>query len=540
MTHAQYMAKYGTPVDQGTGQPSLPPEDGSFWSSGASNRASLVAGIKSLFNIVTGSEQNAGGEIASGLPASVTGESMLNKANQDLASSDIAFIKAIKAKQAANQPITASQKAMYDHILQSNSSVGTQTDLLPHAADTTGEALGNVGGVAADILTAGSYGAGGRAAEQVGKETVAQIAKKTAIRSATGAGVGYGYDVAGNLQQGKTGAAAFAPGAGTAAGALIPALIGGMRVGVSLSKDQAPRFINSLIKPKTADFSYGKDPGRTVAELGITGNSLPDFEKNITGAKQSIGKQLGAVYSNPANAGVRIDASGDLGKIDAAISEAAKGGKNNQTIVNQLHNIKDAILYEHGVDANGVITRVGDTPRDLTSLSPQEAQDLIQHVADQTQFTGRPSDDKAVNATLKSIYGGIREKINAGVGANNPEVRDLNQKYADLTSAEIATRNRDSIVKRSNLVSLPASGAAIAGAITTAIVTGGAAIPAILGGATALGVEKAFESTAVKSRVAAWLGKQTPGALTTFLRAHPNIAPVLTRAFPALVSKATH
>ena len=53
-------------------------------------------------------------------------------------------------------------------------------------------------------------------------------------------------------------------------------------------KETAPRFINSLIKPKQADFSYGKNPGRTVSELGITGNNLSDFANNIHTEKNTI------------------------------------------------------------------------------------------------------------------------------------------------------------------------------------------------------------------------------------------------------------
>lgn len=517
------------------------------------NIAANVAGAgKSILNAFTSSEQNLGGEIAAGAPASMTGENQLNQANQDLAASDINFIKAIKQRQAAGQPITAQQKAMYDHILQSNSSVGTQTDLLPHAADTNAQALGNVGGVAADILTAGSYGAGARAAttgaryvapvaEQAGKQTLSQIGKQTLARSATGGAVGYGYDVANNLQQGKTGGDAFMPGAATIAGATLPALIGGVRAGVAISKEQAPRFINSLIKPKQADFAYGKDPGRTVADLGITGNSLPDFEKNIAAVKNDVvGAQIGAIYDLPANQAVRIDANSAVAKIDTAIAEAAKGGRNNQGIVTQLNNIKDALLYEHGINNEGIISKVGDTPRDLSALSPKEAQVLIKHVADQTQFTGRASDDKAVNSTLKSVYGAIREKINAGVSPNNPEILKLNEQFGDLTSAELAVRNRTAIVQRSNLtspVALSKPMGAAATAATIGLLSGAATIPTAILAVSAAALEKALETTAVKTRIAAYLGNQAPGAIQTLLAKNPSIGPVLVRAFPALIGK---
>lgn len=518
------------------------------------NPGSLKNAVIGTANALTSSEQNVGGEISSGFPASMTGEQQLNQANQGNAASDISFIQAINQMKASGKHLTTQQQEIFHNVLKTNSSVGKQTDLLPHAADTNAQALGNVGQVGLDMLSAGSYGAEARAAtsfsryvapavEQFGKMTLGQIGKQTAVRSATGGAVGYGYDVTNNLQQGKTGTDALTPGAATLAGATIPALIGGFKAGVAISKDQASRFINSLIKPKTADFAYGKDPGRTVAELGITGNSLPDFEKNITTAKNDVvGAQIGAIYDLPANQAVRINAAPEINKIDSAIADAAKGGKSNQGIVTQLMNIKDGLLYEHGVNDEGVITKIGDTPRDLSNLSPKEAQAFIQHVADQTKFTGNPSDDKIVNSTLQSVYGGIRDAINTAVSPNNPEILKLNEQYGDLTSAELAVKNRAAIMQRSNMTSPVAFskplGAASAAALT-AFLSGGTTVPVALAAIGAAGIEKALETTAVKTRIAAWLGKESPTVIQSYLSEHPDIAPQLTQAFPALVGKLT-
>ena len=43
------------------------------------------------------------------------------------------------------------------------------------------------------------------------------------------------------------------------------------------SKEGGSRLINSLIKPLQKDLSYGKDPGRAVAEEGIIANSLGEL-----------------------------------------------------------------------------------------------------------------------------------------------------------------------------------------------------------------------------------------------------------------------
>lgn len=176
------------------------------------------------------------------------------------------------------------------------------------------------------------------------------------------------------------------------------------------------------------------------------------------------------------------------------------------------------------------------TPKDLSTLNPQQAFELKQKVSDLTQFTGRPSDHKTVNSVLKGMYGDLKGKLKTAVEGNNPEIHDLNQKYADLTSAELATKTRNAIIQRSNMVSMPIKFGTAAG-IITAFGTGGAAVPAIIAGAGAAGLEKALASTAVKTRVAAWLGSESPTVIQRVLQANPGISTVLYRALPKFAAQ---
>jgi hypothetical protein len=378
--------------------------------------------------------------------------------------------------------------------------------------------------------------------EQIGKKAVGQTLKeigvKTAQRSAVGAATGYGYDVSQNLQQDKSLEDSFKPGFGTGLGAGVPLAIGAIQAGAAITKDLAPRLINSLVKPRQADFAYGKNPGRAVSEMGITGNNIDDFGKNVTSAKQDIGRQIGSIYSSPANSTIQINASNEVKKIDQAIENAAKGGKNNQGIVTALQNIKDSLLFEHTVNADGEIVKASVKPIDLSKLTPPEVFDLKQKIANATKFTGNPSDDKLVNSTLKRIYGGLKDILNKAVGKNNPEIINLNEKFADLTSAEIAISHRAEILQRADVVSKAVkTGTAVAAGITAAVVSGGTVIPIILAGAASGAVEKALESTAVKTRVAAWLAKESPGVVGKFMSENPQIKTVLLRALPKFASK---
>jgi hypothetical protein len=509
-----------------------------------------------LIKGITNSEQEFGKDlstIGSSAPATAAAANAQTSAGEE------------KLLEAAHNETDPTKKAQ---ILDSYSKIYgkaapvTAGDINPAFNKTPTEVAGDAAGVALDAASAGTYGDAAKGAEtgkllatgaeaaapavaDATKSTVGQTLKdigtKTAARTAVGAGTGYGYDVSQNLQNGKTGTAAFAPGMGTALGTVIPLGIGGIEAGAAITKGMAPRFINSLIKPNAASFSYGKDPGRTVSAMGITGNSLSDFADNIEKAKNDVGSKIGDIISKPESADVKIDATPTIARLDDAMANAAKGGKNNQGIVTTLQNIKDSLLYEHGVDKDGNITKVLDTngaaiPRDLTNLSPQEAFDLKKEIATQTKFTGKPSDDKTVNAILKSMYGDLKEKLNGALSPASPEIKDLNQKYADLTSAELATRNRDAIVQRSNMIGMPIKVGTAAG-IITALSSGGAAVPAILAGAGAAALDKAMGSTAVRTRVAAWLGNESPGVIQQVLQTNPGIKTVLYRALPKFASQ---
>lgn len=521
--------------------------------------------VKSVGNALTSSERAFGSDIAAGatavLPKSVTGQDNLDSSNSSRQEVLNSAIKSLKEVQQSG----GDTKNILDLISKTTGQPVTSIeDLYPALKKSNLQVLGDAGGVLLDVLSSGSYGTAAKGAktgklltaadkaieatkategvvqaanvaDKTLRGTLKTIGVDTAKRATVGAGTGYAYDVTQNLKDGATGSDIASPGMGTLLGGAIPTVIGGVQAGVAIGKDTAPRFINSLIKPKQADFSYGKDPGRTVSEMGITGNSIEDFTDNLSTARKDIGTKLGDIYESPANANIKINASDEIAKIDKAIAKAAKGGKENQGIVTALQNTKDALLYEHGVNADGVIEKMGTTPRNLSTLSPQEAFDLKKVIAEQTKFTGKPSDDKAVNAVLKDMYGGLKEKLNTELSVNNPEITKLNQQYADLTSAELATRNRSSILARSNLISSPIkTGGAAAAGVLAALASGGSALPVVLTGLGAAGLEKALESTAVKTRIAKLLGSTAPEVINQI---PPEIRTALYRALPKFSSQ---
>jgi hypothetical protein len=295
----------------------------------------IVKGAKAVGNALTSSEQAFGNDIAGAIGGKAAADKIA-KENIDLGNSDLAYIKALKMN---HDKAVASgndkEVSRYDNLIKNFtlSNGRSVSEVFPAIAKSNGQVVGDAAGVLLDVLSAGSYGNAAKGAQtgqlltstankaalaetaakasefipksvvatesaNAAKTTLGTVAKATVKKAAAGSATGYAYDVSQNLQAGKTGTDALTPGAGAIVGATLPIVVGGFKAAGVINKDTAPRIINSLVKPKEAQFAYGKDPGRTVAALGITGNNMEDFANNIHNAKNDIGTMIGDIQES--------------------------------------------------------------------------------------------------------------------------------------------------------------------------------------------------------------------------------------------------
>ena len=204
--------------------------------------------------------------------------------------------------------------------------------------------------------------------------------------------------------------------------------------------------------------------------------------------RQQTGAEIGEVVAKNAS---RYDASKSLSALDEAITEAQKAPKTNKAIIRRLQDLKDDILKTDDT---------GQATRELSDLSADELFQLKVEIGDLTRWTGNASDDEIVNKALKNVYGDLKGQLDESI----PALKPLNEKYANLKSAEIATEYRDKIASRQNLLSFSGTQLGTAAAVASAVVSGGAVVPILVGAGAAVGTE-ALRSPAVKTRAAAWL-----------------------------------
>lgn len=376
------------------------------------------------------------------------------------------------------------------------------------------EVAGDVAKSALNFVPIGKLGKGielGAEALRLGK--AAPIIGKIASSAATG----YGMDVAENLRQDKKGADIVKPGTGAILGAAGEGGLQALEKGMSLAPKGSEIALNSLIKPLLKDFSYGKNPGRVVAEEGIVANSFEDLANKIGIRKKEIGSEIGKIVSSNEAAAERMNLTESLKPIDEAINEALRTPRTNKAVVQRLMDTKADILGELTDEAGNV-----SFAAKMDDLTPAEAFDIKQLIGDLTRFTDNQSDDTIVNKALKQVYGNIKTELNTTLKkAGFTDIEKLNEKYADLTSAEVATKYRDKLNARQNLISLDNKAAGGLAAMTTFLASGGSVAPAALAG---IAMDKLVKSPMFITRAAAILAKADQNTVKLFFDKYPDLA----------------
>lgn len=301
---------------------------------------------------------------------------------------------------------------------------------------------------------------------------------------------------------------------------VVPTALTGVQVGLKklLSKsDTAGRVINSLIKPAKNEFSYGKNPGRAVADEGIVASSLDELATKIDDTISNKSKDyINAIKES----GAVVDVTDAFNSLDDAIKVAVK--QNNQGLVNRLNAIKVGLTnnLDSAVDdaGNEIIKSTG--LKQLDNLTPEELVTLKREIGDMTSFTGNSSDDKLVNKALKTIYGNIKSKIDNAV----PGSSEMSERIASLISAKTATLNRVGLLERQSLSNFTGKVLGGAGALTSIFTAN--PVPALIG-LGAAGLENAMSTPAFKTRLAKFASTASKSQLDELYKGLPEARAII-------------
>lgn len=415
-----------------------------------------------------------------------------------------------------------------DKITQPIAQVAAHT-LAKSNAERAGVGTPTAGELANAALNTGAlllpYGKVAGGVANVAGKVLPKAAAKIAGVMGAGATGGYMVEAGEKLAKGE----APTPGLTTALGAVIPgAVVGAGKAGQWVAEKAThsipARLMNSLIKGRPIqNYSYGKNPGRVLAEEGVIANSIEDLADIVPKKRLEIGNRLETVAKEldimAANKQIKIDLRGATAPIKVARAKAMRMPLENKALLARLDDLE--------TDISGL--------GDLSNLGFNNAVQIKRTIGDNTKWTGQWSDDIAINKVKKEVYGRINSNIKNDAVKVDPDLSrvfaKLNEKYGDITSAEIAVKYRNNIMQRGDIFSLKGHLGALSGALTTTIITGGATIPAVIAGLSGAALDKTLGSAAVKTRVATWLAKARPEDLLNLTIKAPKIAQALNRAF---------
>lgn len=410
------------------------------------------------------------------------------------------------------QPINTA----FNKALGTDNTVGFSEEQL--ALNTPAE---KVGGIASDLATFIAPGVG---VTKVAKGAQAAVAGASTASKVLGLGAraaveGIGSGATTLAQEGDTKSAIDSAIIGAAFPLAGAAFKKGLGLTEKAAKSFAPRLVNSLIKPLAKDLSYGKNPGRAVAEEGIVARSLDELGTKINETLTKRNAELANKLKSASK--IKLNLANVLTPIDDAIEAAKAAPRTNSQILSRLEAVKNDILGVQ-IDETGkeVATRI------LKGVSPEQARELKQLVGELTRFTGAASDDKAVNLALKRVYGQIKQSINDAV----PGVANLNERIADLVSAKVATEYRDKILERQNLIKIGEGAVGLGAGTLTAYQTGDP-IQSVAAGLGAAGIRRALGSPAFKTAFAAKLAALEGPARTSLFADFPWLKAIVIESF---------
>lgn len=265
-----------------------------------------------------------------------------------------------------------------------------------------------------------------------------------------------------------------------------------------IADSAAGRVINSLVKPLKKDFAYGHNAGEGIAREGIIANSFEDLGNKVFQKKSEVGQLIDGVINHPKYEKKIV---GDLrtvtNPIDEVIKEASKSPRTNSAVIKRLNDVKLDILDAQESPTGEIV----GYSRDFSNMNVPQAVEAKRVTGDLAKWTGNLSDDKIVNSTIQKVYRSLKNKINATA----PELKPLNERYANLTTADIAIKYRDKIIQRQNAISvLPKLG--LLGGVMTGIATG-EPLTGLVAGLGSAALESGLSSTAFKTRLAKGLSK---------------------------------
>jgi len=193
--------------------------------------------------------------------------------------------------------------------------------------------------------------------------------------------------------------------------------------------------VNALLKPRASIYLYGKNPGKGVIDEGITGKSFKEIAPIVQQKLDQVGALSPQIPAAPKNKGKMMSISGFMAPLDRALAEVRKAPHGREALIKRLEDLKLNLGKGYRNEMTGELL----LPHKFNRVSPKTALEIKRLVGELTDFTGSKRADDTANSALREIYHFIDSKLDATL----PEMKRVNERYANLLGAHVAARSRD-------------------------------------------------------------------------------------------------
>lgn len=250
------------------------------------------------------------------------------------------------------------------------------------------------------------------------------------------------------------------------------------------AQKNAGRIINQLIKPREAQYAFGRNPGLEIADQGITAWNREGLEKNVGKKLGDLDSQLStAIKKHEASGITRVDMTPAFKKISSQIQELSKLPETTQSMQDELKSF-----------GRDLFNLTGGNP---SNVSPKQALEIKRLVGKLPSWA--MSDPKMGTKTniARSVYGAIDDAMDIAM----PETKELNSSISNLIGAKTSMKKGIAREENKSFIGLlDRIGPAGLGA-SVGFAHGGA--PEAVGlGALSLGASKLANSTFGRTRIA--------------------------------------
>lgn len=215
----------------------------------------------------------------------------------------------------------------------------------------------------------------------------------------------------------------------------------------------ASRIVNSLIRPQHKQYLFGKNPGLGIAKEGIVAGNMDGLLNKVDNKLSEIGSAISEVRSTPENLNKTIKLEDTLQPLRNVLGELKKAPRRHQAEIQTIYDTLSDLLGHN-----------------LDNLTIGEAYNIKGIVSKMQKWASEGEAGKAVNGAVRQVYHLIDEKIDKSI----PELKQLNERMANMISASQAIQHRMEVIQRSDpmptamkLLDLPFAWAKTTGAKTT-------------------------------------------------------------------------